>query len=171
MEENNIRSNDLKQKSTNKSIIYTISIIIIVVLVGLFITKLYGNSNEKNGDLEELNSIIKDKRTTVVYIYNSKKDNKLNKEIKKYLKEIKYDYNNYDIKNVSEKDYKNFLDKINISDKVFGTPAVLYIKDGVMYSNLINITNAKSVKQFIKDYKLDKSESFKKSKKNNKNKK
>ncbi len=46
------------------------------------------------------------------------------------------------------------LTTLSINPPDFNYPAVIYIKDGSMYSNIININDTKTVDTFIREYQL-----------------
>ena len=75
-------------------------------------------------------------------------------KIEKHLDGKSLNYEVYDVKKVGDSSYKKFLDNLNIDSEVFNYPAVIYIKDGSMYANIININDTKVVDQFVKDYNL-----------------
>ena len=68
----------------------------------------------------------------------------------------KIKYISYDVKNYSKDKYEKLLITLGINPSDFGYPAVIYVKDGMMYSNIINISDTKTVETFIKNYELQK---------------
>lgn len=127
---------------------------ILFVTIIIFIVFLI-NTFSNNVDNKKIISTIDDKESMTIYVENSdsKKCNDC-LEIKKYLDDKKINYFLYDVNKVSESNYNDLLKKLNIDKDVFNYPAVIYIKDGKMYANIININDTKIVEQFIKDYDL-----------------
>lgn len=149
--EPNKQNSKKEEKKKNALIIALIMIAILLVVV------LKVATDKKQNQTVDIDAIINEKKTTVLFIKNSdSKKCKNCQAIEKILKEQKISYQSYDINKVSEEDYKTFLNKLSINQKVFGYPAVIYLKDGKMYSNIINIEDSKIVNQFIKDYDLTK---------------
>lgn len=159
----------MKKKETKQNNKYLILIIIVLLGINvvlstiLILNRTNGSDiiskcdNEKTTakfDFKEIDSIINNKEDGIIYYYNSNSNKKINKEIKKYLDELKINYYAYDDVDVNKEDYVSFLSKLNIDKDIFGVPAIIYIRDGEMYANIINIDNKEVVKQFIDDYDL-----------------
>ena len=144
----------IKKTEERKIVILVIAIIAVVVIVLLTLKFLNGSNKITSKSISEAFS---DKKTMLIYVENSdsKKCDKCN-TIKKYLDDEKIDYTLYDVKKNGNKDYEKFLDLLKISKNDFNYPAILYIKDGFMYSNVINLNDVSVVEQFIKDYDLKK---------------
>ena len=142
-----------KMTDENKKIFILVVAILVVLLLVYLIMNFLGNN--KTATTEDLDKIVKDAQTTVLYVWNSDAKKCSNcKTIKKHLDKQKIDYMSYDVKNYSDKKYEKFLTSLTINPPDFNYPAIIYIKDGVMYSNIINIDNTKAVDTFIKEYKL-----------------
>ena len=142
---------DKKNIDYKAIIIWAIFIIVFIFFIG-FLYKNFFTSSFSNSDVE---SIINEKKTQVIYIENSNASKCKNcSKIKKYLDDKKINYKTYDVNKVSESEYNKLLKTLNIDKDVFGCPAVIYIKSGVMFSNIINIDSTTVVDQFIKDYNL-----------------
>ena len=151
--------NNEQMKKENKKII-TLAIIIIVVIAIIGIILLFTDKGLIKSE-EVTNSTIKDmlskNEEKIIYVENSdeKKCEKC-KEIKKHLKEEKISYMVYDVKEKTKKEYTEMLQMLSINPSDFNYPAILYIKNGIMYSNIINIDSDKTADQYIKDYELKK---------------
>ena len=76
--------------------------------------------------------------------------------MKKFMDDQKIDYALYDVKEHNNTEYKEMLQSLSINPSDFNYPAVIYVKDGIMYSNIINVDNTDVIEQFIKDYELKK---------------
>ena len=87
----------------------------------------------------------------IIYISTNYKN--CNK-IEKYLNSQKINYLSYDVEDYKESEYKEMLRSIEINPDDFGYPAVIYIRDGRLYSNVINLEDTKPVEEFIKTYEL-----------------
>ena len=152
----NIKENkDVKTMTNeNKSIFILVVIILVVMLIIYGGLQLMNTNSIKSTDISD---IIKKKETKIIYVENSdgKKCSKCNKVLK-HLEKNKINYEIYDAKKYSTKEYEKMLQTLNINPSDFNYPAIIYIKDGVMYSNIINIENTKVVDLFIKDYELKK---------------
>lgn len=132
-----------------------IGIIILLLIVILVVMKLANNRNIKDISIEE---IIKSNKTEIVYVENSdKKKCEKCKEIKKYLDKNNIEYVLYDVNKHKKPEYEKMLQSLSINSSDFNYPAIIYIKDGSLYSDIININNTKVIDTFLKDnYILDK---------------
>ena len=152
----------LMENNNNKSLNskYLILIIILLIVVNIFLGTALFLARTKNATsnntvtYNKISELINNKDDGVIYYYNSNSSKKINKEIKEYLDELKIHYYAYDDVDVSKEEYNKFLSLLSIDKDVFGVPAIIYIRDGVMYGNIINIDSKESVKQFIDDYDL-----------------
>ena len=144
----------VKKVEENKMIGILVALIILVLCVVAVILFINNKKNDmvKNSDIE---NIIKEGKTAIIYVENSdsKKCEKC-LDIKKYLNEEKINYEIYDVNKNTSKEYKKMLQTLTINPSDFNYPAVIYIKEGRIYSNIINVNDTKIVKQFIKDYDL-----------------
>lgn len=142
---------DKKKNNQQFNLICAIVGVVVIVAAVLFII------NKGQGDakkvVEDTKKALTDKTEQIVFVENSK-DCKKCSDVKKYLDDNKIKYATYNINNYSKEEYKKFLKDLNINPDDFGYPAVILIKEGIMYANVINITDIKSVEQFSKDYKL-----------------
>ena len=143
-----------ENKKENNMIGILVALIILVLCVVAVILFINNKKNDmvKNSDIE---NIIKEGKTAIIYVENSdsKKCEKCS-YIKKYLNEEKINYEIYDVNKNTSKEYKKMLQTLTINPSDFNYPAVIYIKEGRIYSNIINVNDTKIVKQFIKDYDL-----------------
>lgn len=141
-----------KQKIDIKKYI-PIAIIAVFVIVIIFslITLLDKTNNKKVTDS------IKNNKDIVVYVTNSD-SSKCKKcgEMEKELNKNKVEYTKYDIKKAKDSDYQKMLKDLGIDKDVFGAPAVMVIKKGKVYANIINIDTKNALDVFIKDYDLKK---------------
>lgn len=159
-EKNNIEESKKDKFWKNKKFIIillsVVAIILITTIVIIVNKKNYGNGNtlKNNTNYEEIMKLINDKDDGIIYYYNSNSSNSANKEIKEYLDELKLRYYPYNDVYVDKNEYNKFLEILNIDKDLFGMPAIIYIKDGMMYGNIINIDSEETVKRFIDDYDL-----------------
>lgn len=146
----------------NKKIgILIILIILVIAIAGIILVINKDKKIEvKNKDIE---NIILKYETAIIYVENSdaKKCDKC-KEIKNYLDKKNIDYILYDINKYSKNEYDKMLNLLSINPNDFGYPGIVYIKEGSLYSNVININNTIAVDNFIKDYNLTQVKSDKK---------
>ena len=145
---------DMLFKNKKRNII-AICVLIVIILIIILINKYWIPKKDKNTIMyNDIVTMIDNKDTFLIYYYNSKSSNKNNKNIKKYLDKEGIRYFNYNDVLIKREEYNNFLKLINIDKSLFGTPSLIYIKNGKMYGNLINIDNSDIVKQFIDTYDL-----------------
>ena len=68
------------------------------------------------------------------------------------IKKNAIDYILYDTTKYSKKKYQEMLKLLSINSSDFNEPALIYIKDGSLYSDIINIHDEKTVTDFINNY-------------------
>lgn len=144
-------------KEKNKvRILIIICILIILVIGGIILLTKYivSNSDKNTTTYAEIKKMIDNKDTFLIYYYNSKSKNKNNKEIKKYLDELGIRYFNYNDALINREEYNNLIKLLNIDKEVFGIPSLIYINNGMIYANIINIDNKEIVDKFIDNYDL-----------------
>ena len=143
-------------KENKKIITLTIIIIIIAIIFSLTLLNRGINKVEKVTN-SNIKKILTNNEEKVVYVENSdeKKCSKC-KDIEKHLKEEGINHIVYDVNGKTKKEYNEMLQMLSINPSDFNYPAILYIKDGIMYSNIINITEESTADQFIKEYNLKK---------------
>lgn len=141
----------------NKKAMILVVAILVVMLVCYLIISFITNSNTNVEKETSIKTVISNSETKALYIWNSDaKKCKNCKEIEKYLNSKKIKYISYDVKNYSKDKYEQLLVTLGINPSDFGYPAIVYVKDGMMYSNVINISDTKTVDTFIKNYELQK---------------
>lgn len=154
MNKKNVGALNKKEMEKKKTII--IIAVVVVVLIALIIF-LANRSKEQMEEKQKANvsEIIEKAQTKVVYVESSdeKKCSKC-KDIKKYLDDKNINYLVYDVEDHSNKEYIETLKKLEINPSDFGYPAVVYIKEGRLYSNVINLTGTSALENFIKTYEL-----------------
>ena len=139
-----------KKDSTNKQVI-------LLVILGIFLVLKSVGNTEKKVDSANIETIMKNGETKLIFVMSSDKSKAgKSNDIKKYLDDKKINYVTYDVSKYSKKDYQKMLQDLSINPSDFGYPAVIYIKDGKLYSNIINLDDTKVVDTFIKDYDLTK---------------
>lgn len=140
----------------NKKIMILVVATLFVMLI-CYLIVFYIGSNNNVVEKKSIKTVISNNETAVLYIWNSDEEKcKDCKMIKKHLKNQKINYISYDVKNYSKKEYDKLLLTLGINSSDFGYPAIVYMKDGMMYSNTINISDTKTVDSFIKNYELQK---------------
>lgn len=156
-----------KKMNKDKTKIIMLIIIIILVCINVVLSAALILSSTKNKNItnnnicdketityNEIKNIIDNKEDIIIYYYNSNSSNKFNIEIKNYLDELKLRYYTYDDANVNKEEYEKILPILGIDSKSFGIPAIIYMRDGKMYGNLINIDSKEVVKNFADNYDL-----------------
>lgn len=144
----------LQAEAKIKRIIIIFILVLIILITILAFTNRVDKEDKNTTTYNNINTMIKDKDTFLIYYYNSRSKNKYNKEIKEYLDKEKINYLNYNSVLISRNEYTEFLKLLKIDKTIFGEPALIYIKNGKMYANIINIDNIKTVESFIKNYDL-----------------
>lgn len=149
----NQEKKSLKLSDENKKIFILIVAILVVMFVCYFIVNLISGGNKNDG--VEVSSLIEQNKTAVLYVWNSDTTKCEDcKKIKKHLDKEKINYLSYDVKGYSKTKYQDMLRTLSINPPDFNYPAVIYVKEGLMYSNIINIDDTKTVDTFIKEYQL-----------------
>jgi hypothetical protein len=126
--------------------------IFVIVIIGMLIGNTYSIGD--NIIIDEVNSIIKNKDDKIIYVLNNKSNNSYNKDILDYLSKNNISFSVYDISVADKEEYSNLLSILSINREFFDVPAIIYIKDGFMFANIININDMNIVDRFIKDYDL-----------------
>lgn len=141
--------------NNKKILIVGISVIILIVIIILLVS-LFGTtySISDNVSIDEVNSIIDTKENGIIYVLDSSSDSEYNTKILSYLDDNNISYDVYDISKVDDTEYKELLDTLDIDSEIFGCPAIIYIQEGVMFANIININDLSVVERFIQDYDL-----------------
>ena len=70
------------------------------------------------------------------------------------MDELGIRYYNYNDIYIDRLEYDKFTKLVKIDKNLLNMPALIYIKDGIMYGNIINIDNKDVVLKFIEDYDL-----------------
>ena len=137
----------------NKYLIGIVIAIAITILV-IFFTTVKKTSSKTDITNDEIKSLIDNKVTALLYVFNSRSSNDMNDIISSELDGLYIEYARYDVSKVTSEDYNNLLKTFDIDKDVFGTPALIYIKNGEMFANIINIDSKEVVNTFIDDYEL-----------------
>lgn len=134
-------------KENKKIVILGLAVFILIVVSVMILIN--NKSSEKNVSIDE---IIKNSETKILYVENSdKKKCEDCKKIKKYLDRKKINYVLYDANKHKKEEYEKMLQSISINPSDFNYPAIIYIKDGSLYSNIINIKDEKVIDKFFQD--------------------
>lgn len=134
-----------------KFIIGTVGLFIIIIAI---LAILLYSGKPRTIDYKELKGMMDKHETFVIYYYNNKSSNLKNLTIKKHLYNKGIKYYLYDDMRTDRDEYNKLLNLLNIDKKVFGPPSIIYIKEGKMFGNIINIDNKKVVDKFIDNYDL-----------------
>ena len=145
--------NKIKEIYKNhKKIVLISGILLIFIIIALIIMNVVSNRNTIN--YNGIDKLMREKDTFLIYYYNSKSDNKNNKEIKQYLDKLGIRYFNYNDIHIDREEYDNFARLIGIDKKLLGVPSLIFIKDGKMYGNIMNVDSKVVVDKFIESYDL-----------------
>ena len=137
-----------------KIIIGIISIILIIIIVSISIFK-NTFSRSDNITITELSNVINNKESIIIYVFNSDSNNKYTSKIFNTLDNQNITYSVFDTSKVETIEYKEFLSILDIDYNLFDTPALIYIQEGIMFGNIININDMDIVDKFISDYDLE----------------
>lgn len=136
---------NMKKKNMIIGMIMAVIILVIVILLFIFVFK-----KDRLTSIEKVNAALINKENMVLYIGSSKNCSYC-KNVSKYLDKNKIDYTYYDISKDTKSNYEKLLHSLSINKNDFGYPAIIYIKDGEQYSNIININSEKVIKDFLKN--------------------
>lgn len=128
-----------------------IILVIILILITIFNTTF---SRSDNITIEEVSNVITNKESKIIYIFNSDSNNKYTNKIFNTLDSKNIVYSVYNISKVEDTEYKQLLEILNIDSSLFDSPALIYIQEGIMFGNIININDMDIVDKFINDYDL-----------------
>lgn len=156
MNNQNVGSSNKKGANNNRLVLIGVVGLIIVIIL-LFI--LFGGSKKGNGEKQKINvsNIVEKAETKVIFVESS--DSKKCKNcsaIKNALSKKNVNFIIYNVENYSEKEYSEDLKKMEINPDDFGYPAIIYMKDGRLFANQINIEDTKVVDSFVDSYELNK---------------
>lgn len=143
-----------KEMDKKKNIIIIVVVVVLVIVLGIiFATRTKSEREEKQK--VDFSKIIEKAETKVVFIGSSDKEKCKNcDKMKDYLDSKKINYLVYDVEDYSNKEYIATLKSIEINPPDFGYPAVVYMKDGKLYANVINLSDTSPLEEFIKTYNL-----------------
>lgn len=143
-----------KEMDKKKNIIIIVVVIVLAIVLGIiFVTRRKSESEEKQK--VDFSQIIEKAETKVVFIGSSDKEKCKNcDKMKDYLDSKKINYLVYDVEDYSNKEYTATLKSIEINPPDFGYPAVVYMKDGKLYANVINLSDTSNLEKFIETYDL-----------------
>ena len=144
-----------KNAIRNKQIVILVAAIVAVIAI----TTIVLNTTKKEKETSKINvaNIVSKAETKIIYVGSSdSKKCKSCEKIEKYLVNEKINYLTYDVEDYTKEEYNEMLRTIEINPADFGYPAVIYIREGRLYSNVINLADTKPLKDFIKTYELKK---------------
>lgn len=141
-------------KKNRKIVVLVLAIIIVLIIFKVAIKEVEDNNKTKASN-NEIKEIMKKKQTKIIYVgsRDSKKCSKC-KEVVEYLKKEGIEFVTYEVEDHSKDEYNEMLKTLEINPDDFGYPGVIYVRNGRLYSNVINIHDIKSLETFIKDYEL-----------------
>ncbi len=127
----------------------------IILIIGTILIIIFSNSKKENTrNIEEL---VSQNEEAVIFVENSdSKKCKNCKKIKKYLNKSKIEYVLYDKRIRTNDEYIKMLQSLSINPSSFHYPAIIYVKNGKAYADLINIKDPNKIDKFIKKYDIKK---------------
>lgn len=144
-----------KEMDKKKNIIIMVVVIVLLIAIAIVFTTRKKSETEAKQKVD-FPKVIEKAETRVVFIGSSDKEKCKNcDKIKDYLDRKKINYLVYDVEDYSKKEYTSMLKSIEINPPDFGYPAVVYMKDGKLYANVINLSDTSHLEEFIKTYNLE----------------
>lgn len=127
----------------------------IILIIGTILIIIFSNSKKENTrNIEEL---VSQNEEAVIFVENSDSKRCKNcKKIKKYLNKSKIEYVLYDKGIRTNDEYIKMLQSLSINPGNFHYPAIIYVKNGKAYADLINIKDPNKIGEFIKKYDIKK---------------
>lgn len=133
---------------------FSIAIVCVVVVLFIVIVRNSLAKDEIYANVDVNNVLM---GTNVLYMDNTDYNEcKFCNKARVYLDDKGINYKYYNVSSVSDDKFKEDLELLGIDEELFGTPALIYIEDGRMFANIINISDTNVIDSFIKDYSLDK---------------
>lgn len=133
---------------------FSIAIVCVVVVLFIVIVRNSLAKDEIYANVDVNNVLM---GTNVLYMDNTDYNEcKFCNKARVYLDDKGINYKYYNVSSVSDDKFKEDLELLGIDEDLFGTPALIYIEDGRMFANIINISDTNVIDSFIKDYSLDK---------------
>ena len=133
---------------------FSIAIVCVVVVLFIVIVRNSLAKDEIYANVDVNNVLM---GTNVLYMDNTDYNEcKFCNKARVYLDDKGINYKYYNVSSVSDDKFKEDLKLLGIDEDLFGTPALIYIEDGRMFANIINISDTDVIDSFIKDYSLDK---------------
>ena len=124
----------------------------------LFCTKGKKNHSEivqdDNVEYDRVVDIVNNEKEAIIYYYNASSSDTINNEIKTYLDSLNIKYYLYDAAKINKEEYNKILKTLDIDSELFGLPAIIYIYNGKVYSNIININDIEIVKHYVEENEL-----------------
>lgn len=133
---------------------FSIGIVCVVIVLFIVIVRISLAKDEIYANVDVNNVLM---GTNVLYMDNTDYNEcKFCNKARVYLDDKGINYKYYNVASVSDDKFKEDLELLGIDKDLFGTPALIYIEDGRMFANIINISDTDVIDSFIKDYSLDK---------------
>jgi len=126
---------------------FLLGLLVAIVFIALFVVIIL----RRFGVGSTINSNIRKDKTFTVFVVN--KDCSKCDDIKKYLDDNKVKYEELDEYSAEG---RSLLANYEFVTDTSVSPAVIYIKKGKMYANLVNVNTTDELELFIKNYKLNK---------------
>lgn len=144
-----------KKELDKKKNIIIIAVVAVLLVAAVILLTVRTKKEETEKQKVDFSKIIEKAETKIVFMGSSDKEKCKNcDKIRDFLDSKKINYLVYDVEDYSKKEYIETLKSIEINPPDFGYPAVIYMKDGKLYSNAINLSDTSRLEEFIKTYDL-----------------
>lgn len=140
-----------KMDKKDKAIACLVGVMLILVIVVLCLAIGVAGS-KKTIHADKVKDLVNSDNTSII-LFTSKDCNFCKTAIKE-LDDQKINYYVYNTSKNNESDLDKALNYLSIDKKLFKTPAIIYIKDNIMFANMINLNSTSDLNSFIKQYKL-----------------
>lgn len=149
------KSEKLMEWIRNKNERVVLIAVSIILIAGTVLITIFSGS--KNENTTNIRKIISENQEAIIFVENSDSNKCKNcKKIKKYLNKSKTEYVLYDVKKHTNDEYIEMLQSLSIYPSSFHYPAIIYVKNGKNYADLINIKDPNKIEKFIKKYDIKK---------------
>ena len=133
----------------NKNVIIGMILAIIILVIGLLLF-IFVFKGDRLTPVEKINVSLINKEDMILYIGSSKNCSYC-KNVSKYLDKNKIDYTYYDVSKDSKSNYEKLLQSLSINKNDFNYPAIIYIKEGELYSNILTINSEEVMDAFFEN--------------------
>ncbi|MCI8346922.1 MAG: hypothetical protein HFJ12_03115 [Bacilli bacterium] len=135
----------------NKNERMILVVVSIILIIGTILIIIFSGNRKEN--IKSVEEIISQNEESIIFVNNSdSKKCKNCQKIKRYLDKNKMTYVLYDVRKHTNDEYIEMLQSLSINPNSFHYPAIIYVKNGKAYADLINIKDPDKIEKFIKKY-------------------